>query len=75
MLVKIIVAVCGGRWAGGVKSVSVRTVGVKSVGATVVEWGTARELLKLFRDKMTMHKGSIDKGSVRRAPLISDPRA
>lgn len=53
----------------------VRTVGVKSVGATVVEWGTARELLKLFRDKMTMHKGFIDKGSVRRAPLISDPRA
>lgn len=50
-------------------------MGVKSVGATVVEWGTARELLKLFRDKMTMHKGSIDKGSVRRAPLISDPRA
>lgn len=59
----------GGVGRERVKSVGVRTVGVKSVGATVVEWGTARELLKLFRDKMTMHKGSINKRSVRRAPL------
>lgn len=63
------------QFLGGVGRERVKSVGVKSVGATVVEWGTARELLKLFRDKMTMHKGSIDKGSVRRAPLISDPRA